>query len=134
MSEERGDGEGADSQALSDTLRYIIVICNINLAGLAIGLVALLVWTDVPVCMCMCERGAWGRGGSSEDAGSQALSDTLRYINLAGSAMGRMLAQPSGRGATKCYTQKHKYQLCQRRPGSSDATSIQSRHISLKYF
>jgi hypothetical protein len=34
MSEERGDGEGAGAQALSDTLRYI------NLAGLATGLVA----------------------------------------------------------------------------------------------
>jgi hypothetical protein len=34
VSEERGNGEGAGSQALSDTLRYI------NLAGLATGLVA----------------------------------------------------------------------------------------------
>ena len=33
VSEERGDGEGAGSQALSDTLRYI------NLAGLTTGLV-----------------------------------------------------------------------------------------------
>jgi hypothetical protein len=33
VSEQGGDGEGAGSQALSDTLRYI------NLAGLATGLV-----------------------------------------------------------------------------------------------
>jgi hypothetical protein len=35
VSEQRGDGEGAGSQALSDTRRYI------NFAGLARGLVAL---------------------------------------------------------------------------------------------
>jgi hypothetical protein len=33
VSEERGDGEGADSEELSDTRRYI------NLAGLAMGVV-----------------------------------------------------------------------------------------------
>ena len=60
---------------LSDTVRYI------NLAGLAIGLVAL----RGPMHLCACESEERGDG---EGAGSQALSGTLRYINLAGLAIG----------------------------------------------
>ena len=59
---------------LSDTLRYV------NLAGFAIGLVAL----RGPMHLCACVREERGDG---EGAGSQALSDTLRYINLAGLAI-----------------------------------------------
>ena len=44
VSEERGDGEGADSEELSDARRYI------NLAGLAMGLV---VWRE-PRHLCVC--------------------------------------------------------------------------------
>ena len=50
VNEEGGDGEGAGSQALSDTPRYI------NLAGLPIGLVT---WRG-PMHLCSCvseERG-----------------------------------------------------------------------------
>jgi hypothetical protein len=71
VSEQGGDGEGAGSQALSDTLRYI------NLAGVAIGLVTL----PGPMHLCACVSKECGDG---EGAGSQALSDTLRYNNLAG--------------------------------------------------
>ncbi len=45
VSEERGDGEGEGSEALSDTLRYI------NLAGLATGLVPL----GGPMYLRVCE-------------------------------------------------------------------------------
>ena len=44
MSEECGDGEGVDSQRLSDTLRYI------NLTGLVIELVTL----RGPMYLCVC--------------------------------------------------------------------------------
>jgi len=59
---------------LSDTLRYI------NLAGLAIGLVALR--GPMHLCACVSEK-----HGDGEGAGSQALSDALGYINLAGLAI-----------------------------------------------
>jgi hypothetical protein len=75
VSEEGADGEGAGSQALSDTLRYI------NLAGLATGLVKLR--GPMHLCACVSEECEDGEG-----AGSQALTDTLRYINLAGLATG----------------------------------------------
>jgi len=48
VSEEGGDGEGAGSQALSDTLRYI------NLAGLVIGLVTLR--GLMHLCACVSEE------------------------------------------------------------------------------
>jgi len=70
--------EGAASQAPSDTLGYI------NLAGLAIGLVALR--GPMHLCACVSEE-----GGDGESAGSQALSDTLTYINLAGLATGPLV-------------------------------------------
>ena len=60
MSEERGDGEDAGSQALSDTLRYI------NLAGLAIGLVTL----RGPMHLCACV---------SEERGENAGAHLLLY-------------------------------------------------------
>jgi hypothetical protein len=60
VSEEREDGEGAGSQALSDTLRYI------NPAGLAIGLVTLR--GTMHLCACVSEE-------SGENAGARA---TLR--------------------------------------------------------
>ena len=50
VSEEGGNGEGAGSQALSDTLRYI------NLAGLAIGLVTLRGLMHLRACVSE-ERG-----------------------------------------------------------------------------
>jgi hypothetical protein len=59
---------------LSDTLRYI------NLAGFAIGLVALR--GPMHLCACVSEE-----HGDGEGAGSQTLSDTLGYINLAGLAI-----------------------------------------------
>jgi hypothetical protein len=61
---ERGDGEGAGSQSLSDTFRYI------NLAGLGTGLVALR--GPMHLGACVSEE-----AGDGEGAGSQALSDTL---------------------------------------------------------
>ncbi len=90
----RGDGEGVvDSQALSDTVRYI------DLTGLVIGLVVpisvdrwtcVYVWTRIvgtgrPMYLCVCVREDLGDG---EDEDSESLSDTLRYINLVGVVMG----------------------------------------------
>jgi hypothetical protein len=65
VSEEGGDGEGAGSQALSDTLRYI------NLAGLATGLVTLR--GPMRLCACVSEEGG-------ENAGARATlrSDVLQ--------------------------------------------------------
>jgi hypothetical protein len=60
VSEEGGNGEGAGSQARSDTLIYI------NLAGLAIGLVTLR--GPMHLCACVSEE-------SGENAGARA---TLR--------------------------------------------------------
>ena len=92
--------------------------------------------TDAPVYIR--GQGGGGRGGSGGGWGHKSGSivfrtDVIRYTQKGG---GRC-----ARGATKCYTQKHKCQLCYsisepvvrslqscgRRPGSSDATSLQSR-------
>ena len=54
MNEERGDGEGIDSQTLSDTLRHI------NLAGLDIGLVVLC--GPMNLCVCVREESGDGKG------------------------------------------------------------------------
>jgi hypothetical protein len=61
---ERGDVEGAGSQALSDTLRYI------NLAGLALGLVALR--GPMHLCACVSEE-----RGESAGAHGTLQSDVL---------------------------------------------------------
>jgi hypothetical protein len=63
--EERGDVEGAGSQALSDTLRFI------NLAGLALGLVALR--GTMHLCVCVREE----RG---ESAGAR--QHTSAYVSI----------------------------------------------------
>jgi hypothetical protein len=54
VNEEGGDGKGAGSQSLSDTLRYI------NLADLATGLVALR--RPMHLCACVSEEGGDGEG------------------------------------------------------------------------
>ena len=56
---------------LSNTLKYI------NLAGVDIGLVALR--GPMHLRACVSEK-----RGDGEGAGSEELSDTLRYINLVG--------------------------------------------------
>ena len=68
VSEERGDGEGAGSQALSDTLRYI------NFAGLAIGLVALR--------RALSKQSTLSRALSKQGALSRALSNLLWVLLL----------------------------------------------------
>ena len=64
MTEKRGDGEGAGS-----------------VTGRVIGLVALR--GPMHLCVCVIKEGGDGKG-----AGSQSLSDTFRYINLAGLTTG----------------------------------------------
>jgi len=56
---EGGDGEGAGSQSLSDTLRYI------NFAGLTTGLVALC--GPMHQCVCVSEEGGDGEGAGLKD-------------------------------------------------------------------
>ncbi len=55
---------------------------KIGISGSArVGCVA---WTDVYLCACVSEE-----RGDGEGAGSQALSDTCRYINLTELALGQ---------------------------------------------
>ena len=78
VSEERGDGEGEDSQVLSDTLR------DINLDEVPLGLVVLC----GPMHLCVCVSKDHGDREDVQDLGdregvvSQEISDTLRDINL----------------------------------------------------
>ncbi len=54
VNKEGGDGEGTDSESLSDTFRYI------NLAGSSTGLLALR--GPMHLCACVSEEGGDGEG------------------------------------------------------------------------
>ena len=76
VSEEGGDGKGADSEApslLSHTLRYVSLaelgtLCRIGLRD------------PMHLCTCVSEEGGDGEGADSETP--SLLSYTLRYVSL----------------------------------------------------
>ena len=70
MSVERGDGEGAGSQALSSTLSYI------NLAEVAVGLVALR--GPMHFCACVSEE----HTDNAKLAGSYAYGNSFGHKNV----------------------------------------------------